>query len=147
MTKSFPEHYKQIADDMGIALYQRFSINEASLFLRCKQSEIVKLVEERELGVIKVAGTKGQFFGYQLLDYLLANATEKLNRPVLSIGPERVLRIKEVVSLTGLSRTTLWRMERRGEFPARLRLSVGSVGWRYSDIQNWIERDSQKNEI
>ena len=33
----------EIADDMGIALYQKFSLNEASLFLRCPASDIISL--------------------------------------------------------------------------------------------------------
>jgi prophage regulatory protein len=44
----------------------------------------------------------------------------------------------KVHELTSLSRTTRWRMERRGEFPKRVRLSAGRVGWRQADIEEWI---------
>src|SRR5215467_24085 len=44
----------------------------------------------------------------------------------------------KVHELTSLSRTTRWRMERRGEFPKRIRLSAGRVGWRQADIEAWI---------
>jgi prophage regulatory protein len=44
----------------------------------------------------------------------------------------------KVHELTSLSRTTRWRMERRGEFPKRVRLSAGRVGWRQADIEAWI---------
>ena len=43
--------------------------------------------------------------------------------------PDKIIRIKEVLEMSGLSRTTLWRMERKDEFPKRLPLSAGSVGW------------------
>jgi hypothetical protein len=43
MDQSFPENFENIADDMGIALYQKFSLNEASLFLRCPASDIISL--------------------------------------------------------------------------------------------------------
>ncbi len=50
-----------------------------------------------------------------------------------------VLRIKAVVKATGLSRTTLWRLERRGDFPKRLRLGPNATGWIESEVQQWIE--------
>ena len=50
-----------------------------------------------------------------------------------------ILRVRDVARVTGLSRTTLWRLERRGEFPRRLRLAANSVGWIESEIRAWIE--------
>jgi len=49
-----------------------------------------------------------------------------------------VLRASETMKLVGLSRTTLWRMERRGDFPKRLRLGPSTVGWLESEVQDWI---------
>ncbi|PIE46016.1 MAG: DNA-binding protein [Gammaproteobacteria bacterium] len=51
---------------------------------------------------------------------------------------DRILRAKEVISLTGLSRTTIWRLEKQGEFPARVSLGGNRVGWRVSEINHWI---------
>jgi predicted DNA-binding transcriptional regulator AlpA len=57
-------------------------------------------------------------------------------------GPERapreVLRLKDVATLVGLSRTTIWRFERDGKFPKRRRLSVNAVGWMASDVRQWV---------
>jgi prophage regulatory protein len=50
-----------------------------------------------------------------------------------------ILRTDRVTQLTGLSRTTLWRRERAGEFPMRLRLGANSVGWLEEDVCRWIE--------
>jgi predicted DNA-binding transcriptional regulator AlpA len=50
-----------------------------------------------------------------------------------------ILRTADVVRRTGLSRTTLWRLERQGEFPARVRLGLNSVGWREDEIAQWID--------
>jgi prophage regulatory protein len=47
----------------------------------------------------------------------------------------RILRTSDVIRLTGLSRTTLLRLERQGKFPTRIRLG----GWREEDVQNWVE--------
>ncbi len=38
---------------------------------------------------------------------------------------------------TGLSRTTAWRMERAGDFPSRVQVSPGRVGWRESELKDW----------
>ena len=80
-----------------------------------------------------------EFFGYQLLEYLLGQTTQntfKANMPESS--PDRILRAKEVKEITGLSRTTLWRLENKGDFPQRVSLGVGSVGWRYSEVKDWL---------
>jgi prophage regulatory protein len=54
---------------------------------------------------------------------------------------ERLLRVPEVMKLTGLGRTTIWQLERDGEFPKR-RKRAGSrgraVGWYASDVARWI---------
>lgn len=50
----------------------------------------------------------------------------------------RMLRSREVIVLTGLSRTTIWRLENTGEFPSRKKLSAGAVGWASSEVQEWI---------
>jgi prophage regulatory protein len=50
-----------------------------------------------------------------------------------------ILRTSEVIRLTGLSRTTLLRLERQGKFPTRIRLGLNSVGWREEEVRNWVE--------
>src|SRR5262249_48555906 len=52
--------------------------------------------------------------------------------------PDRFLRSDEVLTRTGVSRTTIWRLERSGNFPARRRLSPNTVGWRESEVEEWI---------
>jgi prophage regulatory protein len=51
---------------------------------------------------------------------------------------DRIVRDKERREITGLGRTTAWELERRGEFPARVELTGGRVGWRLSDLQAWV---------
>lgn len=51
----------------------------------------------------------------------------------------QIIRSSDITRLTGLSRTTLWRLERLGKFPARVRLGVNSVGWRSDEIESWID--------
>ncbi len=51
---------------------------------------------------------------------------------------DRFLREPEVRRITGLSRTTRWRMERRGEFPHKRRISKNAVAWLASEIKTWM---------
>ncbi len=53
--------------------------------------------------------------------------------------PVRLLRIRDVIQITGLSRMTLYRLERAGNFPRRRRLGVQSVAWLESDLSHWVE--------
>lgn len=51
----------------------------------------------------------------------------------------RLLRIDKVMERTGLSRTTIWRREREGDFPSRVRIGPNAVAWREDDVDDWIE--------
>ena len=49
-----------------------------------------------------------------------------------------VVRRGDLQRLTGLSKSTLARLEQTGQFPARIRLSCNRVGWRRADIETWV---------
>ena len=49
-----------------------------------------------------------------------------------------IIRMPDVLAVTGLSRSTIWRLSRSGQFPSPIRLSARAVGWRSSDVQAWI---------
>lgn len=51
----------------------------------------------------------------------------------------RFLRIRQVMQLTGLSRMTIYRLERDGKFRRRRQLSENSVAWLASDIEGWAD--------
>ena len=50
----------------------------------------------------------------------------------------RMLRAKEVLVRTQLSRSTIWRLERAGVFPARRQISCGRVAWVESEVNAWL---------
>lgn len=60
----------------------------------------------------------------------------RYNRP--SNG-SNIARPRDLPSLTGLSKTTIWRLEQANDFPQKIRLSVGAVGYRVSEIQAWLD--------
>ncbi len=49
------------------------------------------------------------------------------------------LSVSQTCDLVGLSRTTLWRLEQRGEFPKKVLLSPMRKGYRTSDLSKWME--------
>ena len=53
--------------------------------------------------------------------------------------PDRIVREPECEVITGLSRTTRWRLEQSGQFPKRRQISPNVVGWFESEIQLWLQ--------
>lgn len=48
------------------------------------------------------------------------------------------LRWPVVQQISGLSRVTVWRMEREDRFPRRRQISANSVGWLQSEVDAWV---------
>lgn len=53
-------------------------------------------------------------------------------------GISKILRVAQVMEATGLSRTTIWRLEHDGRFPQRRRLGPNSVGWVAGEVEEWV---------
>ena len=51
----------------------------------------------------------------------------------------RLLRLPEVLRLCGISRSALYEMIARGDFPRPVRIGSRSVGWRLRDIRTWLD--------
>ena len=49
-----------------------------------------------------------------------------------------ILRKPRVLALIGIGNTSLYAAIKRGDFPAPVKLGVRAVGWRRSDIDNWL---------
>ena len=52
---------------------------------------------------------------------------------------EAILRLPDVKSLTGLSRSSIYAKMRVGEFPRSISLGCRSVGWLQSEVRQWID--------
>lgn len=56
-----------------------------------------------------------------------------------SYGPiDPILTVNEVTSTIVYSRSQIYRMVKKGAFPAPLRLGPARVGWRRSAVADWI---------
>lgn len=50
----------------------------------------------------------------------------------------KIIRLANVLVRTGLSRTTIWRKIRSGDFPAPIQLGENSVGWPEHEVDAWV---------
>ena len=57
-----------------------------------------------------------------------------------------LLRLPDVQKLTGLSRSSIYRLEALGEFPKRVRLSQRATAWRENELLEWIDARPQVGE-
>jgi prophage regulatory protein len=71
------------------------------------------------------------------------NLNLSLNLPIkvifMSDLQERIMRYPHLKATTGLSRSTIWRLERDGNFPKRIQLSKNAVGWKQSEVSQWLQ--------
>ncbi|AFL74309.1 helix-turn-helix transcriptional regulator [Thiocystis violascens] len=49
----------------------------------------------------------------------------------------RILRLPEVAARIGMSRSSVYLLMNRGQFPKSVKLSLRAVGWRESEIDEW----------
>ncbi|MBY0408301.1 MAG: AlpA family transcriptional regulator [Rickettsiales bacterium] len=51
----------------------------------------------------------------------------------------RILRLENVKTRTGLSRSSIYALIKEKRFPGNISLGARSVGWVESEIESWIE--------
>lgn len=59
-----------------------------------------------------------------------------LNREITMT--DKILRCRDVQEATGLSRSTIYRMMDRDDFPQATKLGIRAIGWRQSAVDSWI---------
>ena len=61
---------------------------------------------------------------------------KKINPP--DKGLHGILRLHDVLRLIGVSRSTIYKWVGVGVFPPPVKLGARAVGWRQSDIYQWL---------
>jgi prophage regulatory protein len=51
----------------------------------------------------------------------------------------RVLRLPTVLAKTGVSRATIYRLVKRGDFPSAHKLSEGVSVWNEAEVDGWLK--------
>jgi prophage regulatory protein len=62
----------------------------------------------------------------------------------MDIKKRSVLRKPEITERSALSSVTIWRLEKAGQFPKRIRLGGNSVGWFADEFDEWLEQKSRE---
>ena len=57
---------------------------------------------------------------------------------------DRFLKLRDVIAMTGLSRTTIYRKMDLNTFPKQIVLSEACVRWRETHIVAWMDSQTQK---
>lgn len=52
---------------------------------------------------------------------------------------DKIIRLNEVMDMTGLSRSTIYRMMEKGDFPKSTPLGERAIGWSMSEVQEWVQ--------
>jgi prophage regulatory protein len=55
-------------------------------------------------------------------------------------NPKRFVRLREVINICGLSRSTIRILEISGKFPAHVQITDKLIGWDYEEIIAWCEQ-------
>ena len=53
--------------------------------------------------------------------------------------PDRIIDGPELSRMIPYSTMHIWRLERAGKFPLRIRLGANRVGWSLSEVVGWID--------
>ena len=53
---------------------------------------------------------------------------------------DNLIRVREVMALTGLSRTTIWRRVKVGDFPAPVETTPDTIAWYRSEVETWMAK-------
>ena len=51
---------------------------------------------------------------------------------------DRLVRVKELKTIVGISATSIWRRCKEGQFPEAVRVGPGAVAWRLSEVNAWM---------
>ena len=55
------------------------------------------------------------------------------------MNENRIIRLHELKTITGLSTATIWRKEKEDTFPKRRKISKRAVGWLRDEVVKWID--------
>jgi prophage regulatory protein len=53
-------------------------------------------------------------------------------------APIRIVRLAQVIDMTGLGKTKIYELQAQGRFPMSVRITAHSVGWVEQEVQAWL---------
>jgi len=82
-------------------------------------------------GIPYGTGSTDDLFGYTLTPRA---ASVSVPTPI----DDELWNVRTITAKTGLARSTIYAYIKQGLFPRQSRLGPGRVGWRASEVRNWI---------
>jgi prophage regulatory protein len=55
-----------------------------------------------------------------------------------ALPADAILRLPDVIRVTGLSRSSVYEKARRGQFPKSVKISQRVIGWRIGEVRQWL---------
>lgn len=113
---------REVARDMEVALYRRYTETEAAKILGISEKELAQLRNEGRIAYLQLGDKAVGFFGCQVLTYLLecvvdADASPKpVQEPVAqSVQPTvsavaELISVEDTIALIGIGRTKLYEL-------------------------------------
>lgn len=56
----------------------------------------------------------------------------------LKVSTSRLVRLPEALARSGLSKSTLYRLEKAGRFPQKIRVGERMTAFRESELEDWL---------
>jgi prophage regulatory protein len=66
---------------------------------------------------------------------IITNKQEKF--PIFT-NTDRVIKLREVIEISGLKKSSIYNLIKKNEFPKQVVLSRNSVGWIQSEVVQWV---------
>jgi len=51
---------------------------------------------------------------------------------------ERIIKLKDVITMTGLSRSSIYALIKKGVFPPQVKLTPRASGWHWQEVHEWL---------
>jgi prophage regulatory protein len=85
-------------------------------------------------------GNKNDFLfnRFLLLSPPFLDMAESIKKAFTMSQSQKIIRLKQAIAKTGLSRSTIYVLLSHGEFPAQIKLSPRAMGFLESEVDAWI---------
>jgi len=61
-----------------------------------------------------------------------------MNNATQIITTFNIIRLPELLQTVGLSRPSIYRLMKLGEFPQQVKIGLSAVGWTRAEVEQWI---------
>lgn len=125
---------------MGINSMNKIQINLINSIIEQLTLRIISAQQDFELMQKQLGQLKSVINEPAEVPPKLLASNESIHQALKKIEkPSQLVRMKEVTQITGLSRSTIYKLMNDSLFPNSVKLGIRSVAWLRSDIIKWIE--------